>query len=65
MDEILDDDDANFMSDWSGSMTPPVSDAEDDILVSQCVAPPRKEIQNQVNSPLGDDGRHSRAFDKV
>lgn len=49
MEENPDNEDANFMSDWSGSMTPPLSDMEDELPVSQCVSPVRSEYLHQLD----------------
>ncbi|XP_065057669.1 protein MMS22-like isoform X2 [Rhopilema esculentum] len=35
--------DANVLSDWSGSMTPPLMESDDEILESQCVVPLQKK----------------------
>ena len=56
----LEDDDTSCMSDWGGSMTPPLSDSENDILVSQCVAPQRKGVQNEIDLFVEDYGKFSQ-----
>lgn len=60
MDDTIEGDDASCMSDWGGSMTPPLSDSENDILVSQCVAPQRKGFQNEPELFVEDYGKFAQ-----
>ena len=41
--EDLREQDANVLSDWSGSMTPPLMESDDEIIESQCVVPLQKK----------------------
>ena len=49
MDDVIESDDDTYVSDWSGSATPPLLDTEDDILASQCVVPQRKVPHNELD----------------
>lgn len=56
MDINHDDEAAFYMSDWSGSITPPLSDAEEEFPVSQCVVPVRKDTD--INAPGMQEGKY-------
>ena len=49
MDVVIESDDDTYISDWSGSATPPLLDTEDDLIASQCVAPQRKVPHNEFD----------------
>ena len=56
---LEDDDDTASISDWGGSLTPPLSDDESDVQLSQCVAPQRKDSPNEHDILLDNCGKFS------